>query len=249
MLPHFLCVGAQKSGTTSLHALLGSHPQVFLPPAKELQFFSLYHERGTPWYRDQFEAAGEHQICGEITPYYLFHPLAAQRIKDLLPQVRLIVLLRDPVQRALSGLFHSIRLGVEPLPLQQALAAESQRLAGAEAQLLAGLRHHHSHQMHSYVSRSCYGAQLARYESLFDCSQLLLIRAEDFFCAPQRIWPQLLDFLGLDPYPLPQVLPRQNAGAGEAAMVSSDVLLDLRSRLDSTYALMADRYGLSWSDL
>ena len=101
-LPDFLGVGVQKGGTTTLQKLLEQHPGAFLPAAKELHYFSLHYARGESWYRQQFAAASPGQRNGEITPYYLFHPEASKRIQSLLPQVRLVVLLRDPVQRTLS---------------------------------------------------------------------------------------------------------------------------------------------------
>ncbi|MEA5472773.1 sulfotransferase [Synechococcus sp. CCY9201] len=245
-LPDFVGLGAQKGGTTSLHRLLADHPQVWLPASKELHYFTLNHARGPIWYGQHYAAARNDQRCGDITPYYLFHPAAPQRLHDLIPGARLVVLLRDPVERALSGLFHSIRLGLESLPPEQALAAESGRLAGADEQLRAGLSQHHSHQVHSYLSRSCYGPQLERYEVLFAPEQLLLIKAEDLFDRPELVWPRLLGFLGLDPSPLPERLPRHNAGGGEAGQVPQELRRQLRRQLEPTYDQMARRYGITW---
>ena len=100
-LPQFLGLGTQKGGTTSLQRLLEQHPQVWLSPSKELQFFSLHYGLGELWYRQQFAPAAAGQRCGDITPYYLFHPQVPGRIADLLPAVKMIVLLRDPVERCL----------------------------------------------------------------------------------------------------------------------------------------------------
>ncbi|MCP9799190.1 sulfotransferase [Synechococcus sp. RedBA-s] len=245
-LPHFLGLGAQKAGTTTLHVWLSSHPRVHLPAGKELQYFTLFHDRGADWYAEQFAAAGPGQRCGDITPYYLFHPAAPGRIRDLLPEIRLIVLLRDPVERTLSGLFHSLRLGLEPLPLEEALAAEDQRLAEAEAMLLAGEAEHHSHQVHSYLSRSRYEHQLERYEGLFPPHQLLVARSEDLFMAPDRLWPRLLAFLELPQVPPPTRLPRENSGRGEARSVDPALRQHLRHTLARTYDAMERRYGLRW---
>ncbi len=245
-LPAFIGLGTQKGGTTSLQRLLADHPGVFLPPAKEVQFFSLHHGRGQAWYAGHYAAAGSHQRCGDITPYYLFHPAVPGRLRRALPQARLVVLLRDPVERALSGLFHSIRLGLEPLAPEQALAAEAERLAGAEAQLLAGLAEHRSHQVHSYCSRSRYELQLARYEALFPAGQLLILRSEDFFTDPEPLWLQLLAFLELEAMPLPARLPVENAGQGEARGVDPALRQWLRQQLEPTYVAMAQRYGLRW---
>lgn len=244
-LPDFLGIGVQKGGTTTLQRLLERHPGAWLPPAKELQFFSLHHQRGEAWYRQQFAAARPQQRCGEITPYYLFHPEAAARIAALLPQVRLLVLLRDPVERALSQYFHARRLGLEPLDLEAAFAAEEGRLAGAEAVLAASEGRHRSHQEHSYLARSRYELQLHRFELRFPPGQLLVLRSEALFADPQRVWRQVLAFLDLEPLPLPleAAALRANAGGGEAAAVPAAVRQRLRAALEPTYAWLEQRWG------
>ena len=244
--PGFLGLGVQKGGTTTLDALLRQHPGLALPRSKELQYFSLHHGLGDAWYAGQFAAARPEQCLGEITPYYIFHPLAAERIHTLVPEVRLIVLLRDPVERALSQLFHSRRLGLEPLEPESALAAEPERMAEAEAVVLAGGRHR-SHQEHSYVSRSRYELQLARYEALFPSEQLLLLRSEDLFRSAPEVWERLLQFLALQPMPMP-ALPRANAGQREADAVSSRLRERLRQQLGGTYEVMASSYGMEWTE-
>ncbi|KZR61793.1 sulfotransferase [Prochlorococcus sp. MIT 1303] len=243
--PGFLGLGVQKGGTTSLYRLLTHHPGVFLPQWKELHYFSLHHGLGDAWYADFFAKAKEDQCAGEITPYYIFHPLAPGRIKALVPHVKLIVLLRDPVERALSQLFHSQRLGLEPLELEEALAAEAERLALAEPAVMAGERHP-SHQEHSYLARSRYELQLARYQALFPAEQLLLLRSEDLFADTQSIWVTLQTFLGLDIIPLLNV-PRANSGNQEAQLVSAELRQQLRQRLRMTYEVMAEQYGLHWT--
>ena len=243
-LPDFLGVGVQKGGTTTLQAMLQEHPGVFLPPAKELHFFSLHYGEGEKWYRQQFVAAQPEQRCGEITPYYLFHPEAPARIRRLLPAARLIVLLRDPVQRCLSGLFHSRRLGLEPLKVEQALEAEPGRLAGAEAVLAASDGRHLSHQVHSYLSRSRYEQQLMRYEQLFAREQLLLLRSEDLFQNPEGLWQQVLAFLELEQRALPNGVGRLNAGVGEAEHLESALVQMLRRELAPTYVARALPCGL-----
>jgi hypothetical protein len=245
-LPQFLGLGTQKGGTTTLQLLLEQHPQVWLSPRKELQFFSLHYGLGEVWYRQQFAAAAEDQWCGDITPYYLFHPQAPARIANLLPAVKMMVLLRDPVDRCLSQYFHSCRLGLESLPLEQALAAEQQRLAGAEAVLCAPDGCHRSHQEHSYLARSRYEQQLRRYEHWFSPDQLLLLRSEDLFQEPQRSWDRVLDYLELDRLPLPPARTAANAGAGEAAAVDPALRGWLREQLDPTYQAMEQGYGIRW---
>ena len=238
-LPDFLGIGVQKGGTTSLQRLLEQHPGAFLPPAKELHYFSLHYNQGEAWYRQQFAGAAPGQRCGEITPYYVFHPDAPQRISALLPKAKLVVLLRDPVERTLSQYFHSVRLGLEPLALEQALAAEEQRLA-------AGDGRHRSHQEHSYLARSRYEQQLPLWEALFAPEQLLVLRSEDLFVDPGRLWQELLDFLELDPMALPSAVMAANAGAGEAAAVASELRKCLREQLAPTYCAMEHAFGILW---
>ena len=242
--PDFLGIGVQKGGTTTLHALLKDHPGVALPSDKELHYFSLHHCLGEAWYGGQFATAAPDRRWGEITPYYFFHPLAAQRIHDCIPDARLIVLLRDPVERALSQLFHSKRLGLEPLELQEALAVEAKRLAEAEPVVVGGGRHR-SHQEHSYVARSRYERQLVPYEALFPSEQILLLRSEDLFEQPERVWTQVQNFLEIQRVPLPP-MPRANAGRGESNAVPPSLRQSLRRQLKGTYAVMEERYGLCW---
>ena len=90
-LPQFLVVGAQKAGTTTLQTLLGLHPGLFLPNPKEVHYFSLHYSEGLNWYKNHFKAAINDQYIGEITPYYLFHPFAAERINMDLGCVRIII--------------------------------------------------------------------------------------------------------------------------------------------------------------
>ena len=250
-LPEFLGLGTQKGGTTTLQRLLEQHPQVYLPPRKELHYFSLHYGEGEAWYRQQFAEARTDQRCGEITPYYLFHPMAPQRIKALLPEAKLIVLLRDPVERALSQVFHSRRLGIEPLELEQALAAESERLKGAEDLLSANGGRHRSHQEHSYVARSRYELQLQRWLMFFPRDQLFLRRSEDLFEQPEQVWKELQDFLQLEVISVPISGRRSHLGSGEIKRLDKSQLIAVRSRLHeslaATYLAMSQRFGLRWS--
>ena len=232
--PDFLILGCQKGGTTSLYDLVVQHPRIHAASQKELHFFSLHYRRGWSWYAAQFPKRRRRQLwwrglSGEATPYYLFHPLAAQRIAQHCPKAKLIVLLRDPVERALSQYFHSVRLGLETLPLEAALEAEPARLAGAEASLSRG-EAHRSHQEHSYVSRSRYGQQLDRYAQLFPAHQLLVLRSERFFADPVGCTETVWRFLGVQPQPL-QAVRASNQGRGEAAQVGPEIRAALEAQL------------------
>lgn len=251
--PDFLILGCQKGGTTSLYDLVAAHPRIQPARTKEVHFFSLHYARGSDWYADQLQkprrslsrALSGRRLYGEATPYYLFHPLAAERIRRDCPRARLIVLLRDPVERALSHYFHSRRLGFEPLPLPEALDAEPSRLEGAEEALARGERHF-SHQEHSYVGRSRYDEQLERYGRWCRPEQLLVLRSESFFANPQAVTQRVWRFLKLKPPtglqqgfpPAGAPSPIANQGLGEASGVSPAIRQRLEAELQQERTTM-----------
>lgn len=245
-LPDFLCVGAQRAGTTHLHDLLRLHPDVHMPAVKEVQYFSLHAHQPLRWYASWFAGAAPRQRVGDVTPYYLFHPRVPAAIAAALPDARLIVLLRDPMSRALSGYFHARRHGMEPLDIEAAFAAEDERLRHAEERLLDPRARHRSHQWHSYLARSRYEVQLDRYLALFPASRLLVERSEDFFANPRRTWERVQTFLGLSPAPFPAGPVRRNAGQGEVLSVPRAFRVRIREQLADTYDAMQRRFGVAW---
>ncbi len=128
--PAFVIVGAQRGGTTSLYRYLAAHPGVLPASRKELHYFTNRHDRGPDWYRSQFPPTPPGTITGESTPYYLFHPHAPRRLHAFAPDVKLIVLLRNPVDRAYSHYQLQVRRRHETLPFEEAIAREEERLAG-----------------------------------------------------------------------------------------------------------------------
>ena len=236
-LPHFLGLGTQKGGTTSLQQLLEQHPGVYLPTCKEVHYFTLHTKKPADWYAAHYSEAKQKQRRGDITPFYLFHPEVPNRIRMLLPRARMIVLLRDPVERALSQVFHARRLGFEALEVADALAAEPERLASGSA---------YSLQKHSYVARSRYLEQLDRYEAHFPRRQLLVLKSEDLFANTIKVWEKVQRFLKLRPIPLPQEIPHANAGSNEAEKVSDAVRNQLKYELEATVSGVKERYGIDW---
>ena len=209
-LPDFLLIGAQRSGTTFLHQCLAGHPQLSPPLRKEIHFFTDQWARGERWYRAHFAMStplrGQHRLSFEATPYYLFHPLAAGRAVEVVPQARILVLLRDPVERAYSHYWHSIEKGWETLDFDAALAAEEERLSGAEQALLDGAAVNVPHRVFSYVQRGRYGPQLARWLEHFSPEQLLVLRSEDMFADPRALLSRVEQFLGIEQWQ-PESLP------------------------------------------
>ena len=245
--PDFICVGAQKAGTTTLDQHLRCHSQVYLPSIKEVQYFSNKYSKGIRWYHHHFVDATESQRIGEVTPYYLFHPFCAERISKSLPQAKIIVLLRDPVARAVSGYFHSRRLGYEPLELEAALLAESERLRGAEKQLAKLGGRHYSHQHHSYLSRSRYEVQLKRYFEHFPESQILVLQSEAFFRSPSEVLSKIFRFLDLAPTINIDSDLKCNSDSIDRLPTLPQHLVDrLADQLSETYRIMDEQYALRW---
>jgi hypothetical protein len=199
-LPSFLIIGAAKAGTTSLHEHLCQHPRVAAPRAKEIHYFDFSYRRGSGWYRAHFPRAAEGEISGEATPYYLFHPAVPERVAGDLPGVKLIALLRDPIDRAFSHHNHEVSSSYEDLSFEAAIAAEPERLRGEEEKLLRdpGYRSY-SHQHHSYLARSRYAEQLERWLRFFDRDDILILAAEDLFTRPAETVEAAQRFLGLEP--------------------------------------------------
>ncbi|HEY6748285.1 MAG TPA: sulfotransferase domain-containing protein [Mycobacteriales bacterium] len=212
MTPSFLIVGAQRCGTTSMYKTLAQHPRV-LPAVlhKGAHYFDTGYGHGPAWYRGHFpllatarRAAvdGQLPITGESSPYYMFHPLAGQRIAADLPGVRLLVLLRDPVERAYSAHTHETARGFETEPFEKALELEPVRLAGEEAKLIADPTYQsHSHQHHAYMTRGRYADQLRRLEAIFGRDRMHVVDSQRFFTEPEPVFAEVTDFLGIGDAP------------------------------------------------
>jgi hypothetical protein len=204
-LPDFLLIGAQKAGTTALYAYLRWHPGITGPAWKEVSFFDRHWWRGEAWYRGQFPLRVGERLVGEASPSYLFHPLAPERARLLVPDAKLVALLRDPVDRAYSQYQHEVALGRELLSFEDALAAEEERLRGEVERLVADPRaFSRAWWDHSYASRGRYAEQLERWLAVFPREQLLVVRTEDLGERPAEIYASILSFLGADPYELPE---------------------------------------------
>jgi Sulfotransferase domain len=239
-LPDFLIIGAQKAGTTSLASYLAAHPNVAPAKCKEVHFFDLNYQKGIHWYRSHFSVAigedwrrrirGRRVQTGEASPYYIFHPLAAARACDLLPKVRIIVLLRDPVDRAYSHYHHEMRLGAESMPFDEATDAENSRIAEEEQRLALDPSYlSFNYQHFSYLKRGIYVDQIKRWLRYYRPEQFLILSSERFFKGPAAEYQRVLRFLGLPPWDL-HAYPAELAGTYEPLSTG------IRDRLRKYYA-------------
>jgi hypothetical protein len=221
-LPACLIIGAQKAGTTSLASYLGAHPCVVSPSYKEVHFFDVNYGMGVEWYRSHFPIGarrllgshlqGRKLIAVDATPYYILHPQVPLRASQLISAARIIVLLRDPVDRAYSHYCHEVRLGAEKLPFEQAIDAECSRTAG-EAQRLRNevLYESFNYQHFTYLERGDYANQLGGWLNYFPPEQFLVLSAEQFFENPAVEYRKVLKFLGLPAWEL-RSYPAEHVG-------------------------------------
>ncbi len=206
MQPDFLIVGAQRCGTTSMFRALIAHPDV-APPLfhKGVHYFDVNYDRGRSWYLGHFPLRRPLRLArsgpvrtGEASPYYLHHPLAPERIATDLPDVRLVVLLRDPVERAYSAHRHELLRGFETEDFERALDLEPERLAGEEERLRddPGYRSL-AHQHHAYVGRGEYATQLQRLFAVVGRERVIVLDSDVLFRNPEPSYARVLSFLEL----------------------------------------------------
>jgi hypothetical protein len=226
-LPDFLIIGAQRSGTSTLYQYIARHPDVRGAFRKEVHYFDIYYERGLDWYRACFPF---HGFTGESSPSYLVHPEVPARVRAVLPEVKLIAILRNPVERAYSAYNRNIRRRRESRPFAEAVFSEADSLEFA------------------YLERGRYAEQLERWLQHFRREQLLVLSAEAFFKnAPMdRLW----DFLGLPAWAGDAALQRwikEKYSYGRYAEMDGDVRRKLteyfRPHNERLYRLVGEDFG------
>ncbi len=192
-LPNFLVIGPPKCATTWLYFCLRQHPEIFLPFVRELQYFDKYYDKGPEWYERYFNSSGDKKAVGEITPTYISHDQAAQRIAKDLPGVKIIACFRNPIERAYSDFNHQLKRGTISTDFETALSANSRHLQG-------GL----------------YFSQLESYLKLFSREKILVLIYEDIQKDPAVFLKKIFKFLEVDENFVPEnfdkkVLPEELA--------------------------------------
>lgn len=211
-LPTLVIAGAQKCGTSTLHRLLRSHPQVSMSVPKEVHFFDRHWDRGLDWYSARFTPMPEHAHAGESTPIYLYSSTARERMMQTLPDAKVVVALRDPVKRAYSHYWHSKRLdNDEAASFEEALDLEPSRLEARR-----GL----SKARYSYLDRGHYIDQLLALEKTYGPDQLQIILLEDLIADRVTCLERLFGFLDISTEPASTIKEqwknRYRIGAGES---------------------------------
>lgn len=186
-LPDYLIIGVQKGGTTSFYDHLVRHPQVARAKMKEIYYFNKHFQKGVAWYRSQFpslEGEQNHLVTGEATPNYIDDPIVPARVFKTMPNVKLIVLLRHPADRAYSQFQMGVRMGKYRKGEFAGLIQKEMKGQDTEAR---------------FLDRSLYAKHLQRWLRLFPNEQMLILKSEDFFAYPSQVYRKVLAFLNL-PY-------------------------------------------------
>lgn len=217
-MPSFIVIGTRKGGTTALFNYLGKHPDVVVPFRKEIKFFDCNFIRGVDWYRSFFprraRLKGE-MMTGEASPYYILHPLTAQRIAQTLPEVKLIAMLRNPIDRAFSNYQMNVQNRIEVLSFEKATENEERRLSGEIERILADVNYPlRKHMNLSYLESGRYVEQLERWYEHIPPEQIMLIKSEEFFEDTPKIYKQVLEFIGLRDWKM-EMYKNPNLGAYE----------------------------------
>ncbi len=213
VLPDFYLIGAQKCGTSALYDYLVQHPAIYPCTTKEPRFFDKYYNRGVNWYRTCFPLTFKKNIetklfhrkflTGEATERYFEHPHVPERIKKITSNSKFIVLLRDPIDRAYSHYNMRYDSKKELLSFEDAIKSEDKRTKGEFEKMLKNKNYYSKDYFHhSYLEKGIYVTKLKRWMSIFPKNQFLILKSEDFFNDPNKIYNQVLEFLELPKWQL-----------------------------------------------
>jgi len=248
-LPDFIIIGGQRCGSTSLYNLLIQHPRIAPAFRKEVQYFSLRASRSLDWYRSHFPLArgdgdGQPSVSGEATPYYLFHPAVPKRIHDVLPDVRLIAVLREPVARAYSHYQHEVRSGYEDQSFEDAVRLEPERLRGERERLLRDPRYYSfEHHRHSYLARGAYAEQLEEWLRHFSPEQILVMDSREMFEQPGAVSNRVFRFLDLPDFDVPDRRARNAAEYdGMDPSIRAPLIAHFEPRNRALFELLGQRF-------
>lgn len=209
ILPSWFIVGGQRCGSSSLYEYMVAHPLIARSAVKEIHYYDNNYQRGASWYRAYFPTRlyarltamrlGREPLVGDATPYYMAHPHAPGRIAKEHPSAKILVVLRNPVDRAYSHFFHERGIGHEPLEIfEDALDREPERLKGQEERMLTDPKYYSfAHQNFSYVTRGCYAQQLERLFTLFPRGNVRVLSSGELSKDTARTMAGVFEFLGL----------------------------------------------------
>jgi len=207
--PDFLIIGAPKSATTALYQYLLQHPSIYPPLTKQIHFFDRYFHRGLSWYKicfpykwEKFQKVKNKKLgfcTGEATVHYMLHPLAAKRVAETFPNIKLIVMLRNPIDRAYSHWNMMVTHKHENLSFEEAINKEKQRILGLYKKMETDQRFYSKEYFwYGYLERSTYINRLKKWFEYFPREQFLILKSEELFNDPNNTYKKVLEFLKLE---------------------------------------------------
>jgi hypothetical protein len=208
VLPDFLIIGAAKSGTSSLYDYLVQHPSIFPCIVKEPNYFARYYDKGTSWYKGCFSTTMLKYntekikklkfLTGEASTQYYWYPHVPKRVKQLLPNVKLIILLRNPVDRSFSHYQMEVRHGNENLSFEEAIKEEEKRTESEYEKIINDEYYFSSkYTMQAYIAKSIYIESVKRWTNYFPKEQILFVNSADFYKNTPETMNKIFDFLDL----------------------------------------------------
>jgi hypothetical protein len=253
--PDFLVIGTPRSGTTSVYSLLTRHPSVAQSPTKEVAYFNVLFEKGPTWYRSHFPTLTNRLrvrlrtgafATGEATPSYLYHPHVPERVRQFVPDVKLIVLVRNPIDRAYSHYHLSLQTGYETLSFEEAVEREPARIEGELEKMLADEKYLSFPRGYlAYLTMGCYAEHLERWLKVFPREQLLIAPIEKVKSG--EFAGEAIRFLGLPTASLSMSRPANQLQYPPMAEETRERLRDhFRPHNERLWELLGADYG--WND-
>lgn len=240
--PEVFIIGVQKGGTTSLAKYLFDHPQVIQAQRKDIYYFNnaVNYNKGESWYRahfahrlyqriHEFKKGVSNSITIDATPNYFVAPGAAERLKSMFPNAKLILMLRNPIERAWSNYRMMVWHGMETLDFEDAISAEEERISYAEKESSINGTHNYVLQRLAYRKNGCYADFLPEWTSRFKPEQLLILKSEDMFEKPSEVYNRLVEFCGLESFAYTAF---DNPNKGK---IEKDVPSEIRAALKEFY--------------
>lgn len=237
--PNFMIIGVQRGGTTSLYSYVMQHPQIVSPIKKEMDFWSWHFHRGINWYLSHFPPipSGENFITGEASPSYIDHPDAVDRVFQNCPDVKLILLLRNPCDRAISHYYHWRSFNWEYRTLEDAIEDDIQKLK-EKTDIIIG------EEPGNYIVHGLYIEHLKKWLKLFPREQILIIKSEDLYVETAKTMKQVWQFLGLPEYQLPEY---QNSNPGSYSPVDESTRQKLRDYFQPYNKQLEEYLGMKFN--
>ncbi|MFW9820739.1 MAG: sulfotransferase domain-containing protein, partial [Candidatus Thorarchaeota archaeon] len=256
ILPDFLIIGGQRCGTTFYYNCLKQHPNIKTSlRRKEIHFFDNNFHRGLLWYKSYFPTLSSKYfykyilshniITGEASPYYILHPLVPSRVKSIIPNVKIIILLRNPVSRAYSHYNHEVRRGIEKLSFENAIKREKENI-DKELKKIMENEHYYSYvfRNYSYITRGIYISQIKNWMEVFPKDQFLIIKSEDLFENPRDVMRKSFKFLNLRNY---ENITFKKANQGIYSKLDSDIKSQLNEYFRPYNQQLYDYLGVNFN--